>query len=70
MQAVDARLKQADRDATTYNSRESLLGLPISDYTGVKKLQEQFDPFVQFWTVAHAFKASFFARLPPHADDA
>ncbi len=46
------------QDAGMYNSREVLLGLPATDYSAVKKLQEQFDPFFQFWTTAHAFRVS------------
>ncbi len=56
MLALEERLKQAEADAATYNRREALLGLPITDYSGVKKLGEQCEPFIQFWTTASAFK--------------
>lgn len=56
VRVLEDRLKQADKDAQVYNSREALLGLPQTDYTAVKKIIDQFDPFFQFWTTAAAWR--------------
>ncbi|EFJ44217.1 dynein heavy chain 2, partial [Volvox carteri f. nagariensis] len=52
VRAVDERLRKADHDATLFNSREALLGLPPTDYSPLRKVIETFDPFFQFWTTA------------------
>ncbi|GLC56009.1 hypothetical protein PLESTB_001054700 [Pleodorina starrii] len=52
VRGVDERLRKADHDASVYNSREALLGLPPTDYTPLKKVIETFDPFLQFWNTA------------------
>lgn len=52
MVKVDERLRKAASDAELYNAREGMLGLPISDYTHVRNLIDQFDPFLQFWTTS------------------
>ncbi|KAJ9531689.1 hypothetical protein QJQ45_021839, partial [Haematococcus lacustris] len=57
--ALEAHLKQADADANTFNGREALLGVPLTDYSGVRKLVEQYEPFCQFWTVAAAWRSNF-----------
>lgn len=49
-------LKQAEKDAQLYNSRESLMGLPITDYSRIKKVIEGFEPFFQFWTTAASWR--------------
>ena len=51
-----ARLKQAEKDAALYNSREALFGKPATDYSDVKKLWETFEPYQQFWSIAAAWK--------------
>lgn len=51
-----ARLKQAEKDAALYNSREALFGKPTTDYNEVKKLWESFEPYQQFWSIAAAWK--------------
>ena len=53
-----AKLKQAEKDAATYNSREGLFGRPLSDYSQLKKVEESFEPFQQFWATAATWKAS------------
>ena len=52
-----AKLKQAEKDAATYNSREGLFGRPLSDYSQLKKVAESFEPFQQFWATAATWKA-------------
>lgn len=54
--ALAARLKQAEKDAALYNSREALFGKPATDYSEVKKLWESFEPYQQFWSIAAAWK--------------
>jgi dynein heavy chain len=54
--ALHDRLSKADKDASMFNSREALLGQPLTDYTLTKKIIEQFDPFHQFWTTAASWK--------------
>lgn len=51
-----ARLKQAEKDAALYNSREALFGKPATDYSDVKKLWETFETYQQFWSIAAAWK--------------
>ena len=56
VRSLDERLKKADREASVYNGREGLLGVPITDYSQIKKIIDQFDPFLQFWSTASAWK--------------
>lgn len=53
---LDERLRKADHDAQLFNAREGLLGLPISDYSHVRNLMDQFDPFLQFWTTSATWR--------------
>ncbi|MEW5298367.1 MAG: hypothetical protein WDW36_001499 [Sanguina aurantia] len=57
-QGLEQRLRAADRDAGLYNSRESLLRLPVSDYSGLRGIIEQFEPHLSFWTTAATWKAN------------
>ncbi|MEW5308986.1 MAG: hypothetical protein WDW38_000903 [Sanguina aurantia] len=57
-QGLEQRLRAADRDAGLYNSRESLLRLPVSDYSGLRGIIEQFEPHLSFWTTAATWKAT------------
>jgi dynein heavy chain, axonemal len=56
VKALDIKLKQADKEAQRFNSREAMFGLPITDYTHFKKVLDNFDPFYQMWTVAASWK--------------
>lgn len=56
--SLAARLKQAEKDATLYNSREALFGKPTTDYSEVKKLWETFEPYQQFWSIAASWKVA------------
>ena len=60
---VAGRLKQAEKDAALYNSREALFGKPTTDYTEVKTLWDTFEPFQQFWSVAAAWQVDR-VRIP------
>ena len=55
---LSGRLKQAEKDAALYNSREALFGKPTTDYSEVKKLWESFEPYQQFWSVTAAWKVN------------
>lgn len=56
--ALDERLKSADKDSVLYNSREALLAQPLTDYTMVKKIIDQFEPFGAFWLTTSTWRAS------------
>lgn len=56
--SLAARLKQAEKDAALYNSREALFNKPTTDYSKVKKLWETFEPYQQFWSIAASWKVS------------
>lgn len=54
--ALDKQLHAASKEAAQINTREGLLGRPVTDYSQVKQLTDMFDPFLQFWTTAAAWK--------------
>jgi hypothetical protein len=54
--ALDQQLRTAAKEAAQINTRENLLGRPVTDYSQIKQLTDVFDPFVQFWTTAAAWK--------------
>jgi len=54
--ALHTQLRAASKEAAQINTRESLLGRPITDYSHVKQLADTFDPFLQFWSTAAAWK--------------
>jgi hypothetical protein len=56
--ALDQQLCAASKEAAQINTRENLLGRPVTDYGQVKQLADIFDPFVQFWTTAAAWRVS------------
>ena len=60
--SLGARLRQAEKDAALYNSREALFDKPTTDYSEVKKLWETFEPYQQFWSIAASWKVN--TRLP------
>jgi dynein heavy chain len=60
VKALDQRIKAAEKEAAIYNSREALLGKPTTDYTMIRKMAEQFEPY-QFWTTAADWRVR---RLP------
>lgn len=68
VKSLEERLRQADKDAQVFNSREALLGLPLTDYTTVKKIIDQFDPFLQFWTTAANWRVGGWAWAGPCVD--
>jgi hypothetical protein len=57
--ALDQQLHAASKEAAQINTREGLLGRPVTDYSQVKQLTDMFDPFLQFWTTAAAWKVRF-----------
>lgn len=55
---IYSKLREAEKQAQVYNSRETLLGLEVSDYSCLKKISEKLDPFLNFWTVVSSWKVS------------
>ena len=49
---VQADLAAAQAEAAKFNSRETLFELELTDYSRIKKMGDQFDPFFQFWNTA------------------
>ena len=56
MLTIEQELSNARDSAQLYNMREALFGSEGTDYTALKKLTDQFDPFKQFWTTAANWK--------------
>jgi hypothetical protein len=50
--ALDRQLRAADKQAAQINTREGLLGRPVTDYSQLRELSDLFDPFQQFWSTA------------------
>ncbi|XP_064629143.1 dynein axonemal heavy chain 1-like isoform X2 [Lineus longissimus] len=46
---VNKQLKDAQSLATTYNNRERLFGMPITNYDKLTKLVKDFEPFRNLW---------------------
>lgn len=49
---LQKNLKQAEADAQLFNSREVLFELEQHDYSMIRKIADQFEPFYQFWHTA------------------
>eukprot|EP00879_Flechtneria_rotunda_P025821 GHRR01027470.1.p1 GENE.GHRR01027470.1~~GHRR01027470.1.p1 ORF type:complete len:267 (+),score=120.11 GHRR01027470.1:1103-1903(+) len=58
--AVDKQLRAVQREALQLNTRQALLGQPLTDYSHIKMLIDMFDPFIQFWTAAASWKVRRF----------
>jgi len=56
MTKVQTDIKAAEEQSHLYNSRETLFGQDPTDYSRIKKMKDQFDPFLQFWTTAGNWK--------------
>ena len=54
--SLDQQLKATQKEAEQLNAREGLLGKPLTDYSNIKQLADQFDPFIQFWTATATWK--------------
>ncbi|KAL2653916.1 hypothetical protein R1flu_022044 [Riccia fluitans] len=46
------KLFKAEQTTRLFNSREALFGVPPTDYSRLKKVQEAFEPFHYLWTTA------------------
>eukprot|EP00882_Tetradesmus_deserticola_P030997 GHRQ01035031.1.p1 GENE.GHRQ01035031.1~~GHRQ01035031.1.p1 ORF type:complete len:225 (+),score=128.54 GHRQ01035031.1:132-806(+) len=53
---LEQQLHAAEKEAATLNAREGLLGRSATDYSQIKQLAEVFDPYLQFWSTAGAWK--------------
>jgi len=47
--SIMRQLKQAEADAQLFNSREVLFQLEQNDYSGIRKIIDNFEPFYNFW---------------------
>lgn len=53
---LEQQLRAAEKEAALLNAREGLLGRAATDYSQIKQLSDVFDPFLQFWSTAGAWK--------------
>lgn len=61
--ALDQQLRAATKEALQINTREKLLGHPVTDYSQTKQLADMFEPFLQFWTTAAAWQVLSIPQL-------
>jgi dynein heavy chain len=52
----ELQLRAAEKEAQQYNSREGLIGKPLTDYSSLKALLESFEPYHQFWSTTAEWK--------------
>lgn len=52
LEELQQKIKGAQASSTQYNMREAILGTPTTDYSILKSINDNFDPFYQFWTTA------------------
>ncbi|WIA11828.1 hypothetical protein OEZ85_011917 [Tetradesmus obliquus] len=55
---LEQQLRAAEKEAALLNAREGLLGRAATDYSQIKQLSDVFEPFLQFWSTAGAWKAN------------
>ena len=55
VQHLRKRLDDADAAARTYNSREALFKMEITDYAVIAKLNKEFEPYEMLWTTVAAW---------------
>lgn len=60
---IELKLREAEKQAQVYNSRENLLGLEVSDYSCLKKISETLDPFMNFWSAVSSWKVSCYSTI-------
>jgi len=56
VEEIAKQLKEAQETATLFNSRESLFEKTLTDYSQVKVLIEDFEPFANLWRTAKKWK--------------
>ncbi|XP_070190635.1 dynein axonemal heavy chain 1-like isoform X2 [Littorina saxatilis] len=49
MRRVNKQLKEAQQLAVTYNNRERLFGMPVTNYDKLSKLAKDFEPYRNLW---------------------
>ncbi|CAF1646674.1 unnamed protein product, partial [Didymodactylos carnosus] len=49
---LNKALKECQESAATFNNRERLLGLPVTNYEKLNKLIKDFEPFRVLWSTA------------------
>ncbi|XP_076603478.1 dynein axonemal heavy chain 1 [Chaetodon auriga] len=52
MRRTSKRLKECQTMAQTYNTRERLFGIPVTNYDHLQKLVKDFQPYKDLWTTA------------------
>lgn len=57
VESVNDRLRQANRQAQTFNSREGLFGKESTDYSLLDARQKEWEPYSTLWTVAYHWQA-------------
>ena len=56
---VASRLKEAQANAQTYNNRERLFGLPVTDYEHLQKCVRDFEPYKNLWITADEWQTAY-----------
>lgn len=56
---LDARIKKAVQDVVVFNTRESLFGRSVTDYSSVLKISDTFEPYVMFWLTAGSWGVNY-----------
>jgi hypothetical protein len=53
---LEQQRRAAEKEAAVLNAREGLLGRAATDHSQIKQLSDAFDPYLQFWSTAGAWK--------------
>ncbi|BBN11637.1 hypothetical protein Mp_5g13570 [Marchantia polymorpha subsp. ruderalis] len=53
------KLRKAEAATRLFNSREALFGVPPTDYSRLKRIQEAFEPFNYLWVAADEWKKRY-----------
>ncbi|MCO5574019.1 hypothetical protein L7F22_027797 [Adiantum nelumboides] len=56
---IDEQLRLAEAKARLFNSRETLFGVPPTDYARLRKTVENFEPYSYLWVTADDWKKSY-----------
>jgi dynein heavy chain, axonemal len=52
---IDAKIKQCIEQASVYNARENLVNKPLTDYSKLKQLEKDFQPYSNMWKTARTW---------------
>ncbi|KAI5076359.1 hypothetical protein GOP47_0008424 [Adiantum capillus-veneris] len=56
---IDEQLRLAEAKASLFNSRETLFGVPPTEYARLRKTVENFEPYSYLWITADDWKKSY-----------